>query len=214
MIGYEEMVLEFHEKFQHWIFTEHGSPSAAVRLLRLRLIAEELGELAEALNEKPLNVVLIADAAADLGYVLAGTSVTCGLGLDDIWTEPKVEERQTVVNLWARRRGIFHAVSELGNLACAIHQDEPQRLMEATIGLFRSAYAVSCVFDFPYHQIFSEVHKSNMSKELVSTPLDAGLKYGGKISKGPGYHPPEIKPILAAYKSMVSGPRGRGEAKR
>ena len=47
MRGYEEMVREFHAKYNHWDYRVQGEPPCAVKLLRLRLIAEELGELAE-----------------------------------------------------------------------------------------------------------------------------------------------------------------------
>lgn len=58
-----------------------------VKLLRLRLMMEELGELTCAMHEN--NLVEIADGIADLIYVVVGTAVDYGFGpaLDAIFRE-------------------------------------------------------------------------------------------------------------------------------
>lgn len=53
--------------------------------LRVSLIGEELMELNDALQKG--NLVLIADALADLKYVVEGTAISCGLDLEPIFNE-------------------------------------------------------------------------------------------------------------------------------
>lgn len=64
-----------------------SQPPADVQVLRLRLMMEELGELATAMHEKDLPEV--ADGLCDLLYVTVGTAVEYGLGpiLDQLFAE-------------------------------------------------------------------------------------------------------------------------------
>lgn len=64
-----------------------GHPPAEVQVLRLRLMMEELGELATAMHEK--NLLEVADGLTDLLYVVVGTAVEYGLGpvLDRLFAE-------------------------------------------------------------------------------------------------------------------------------
>jgi hypothetical protein len=60
-------------------------PEADEVMLRIALIASEFNELIEAFAMKDL--VAVADALADLKYVVEGTAVTCGLDLEPIFNE-------------------------------------------------------------------------------------------------------------------------------
>lgn len=64
-----------------------GHLPAEVQVLRLRLMMEELGELATAMHEK--NLLEVADGLCDLLYVTVGTAVEYGLGpvLDQLFAE-------------------------------------------------------------------------------------------------------------------------------
>lgn len=53
--------------------------------LRIRLMAEELGEVIEGMLAN--DPVMVADGLVDLTYVVAGTGVTYGLPLDAVWEE-------------------------------------------------------------------------------------------------------------------------------
>jgi len=70
-------VAEFHKTFQHPILEEPTIPSEARCNLRVALIAEELKELEEAIENKDL--VEIADALCDIQYVLSGAVLEFGL---------------------------------------------------------------------------------------------------------------------------------------
>lgn len=64
-----------------------GDPDPKVTILRLRLMMEELGELACAIHAKDLTK--IADGICDLLYVTVGTAVAHGLGplLEELFAE-------------------------------------------------------------------------------------------------------------------------------
>lgn len=60
-------------------------PDADLRLARLQLIIEEVGELAKAMHER--DEIELADALADLAYVVVGTAVAYGMPLKALFHE-------------------------------------------------------------------------------------------------------------------------------
>ena len=71
-------VAAFHQTFQHPIMAEPTIPDANRCELRVSLIAEELKELQEAIENK--DIVEVADALCDIQYVLSGAILEFGLG--------------------------------------------------------------------------------------------------------------------------------------
>lgn len=71
-------VAEFHKTFKHPILESPQIPSEDRCKLRVSLIAEELKELEEAIADNDL--VEVADALADIQYVLSGAILEFGLG--------------------------------------------------------------------------------------------------------------------------------------
>lgn len=71
-------VAEFHRVFQHPILDQPAIPGEDRCRLRVALIAEELKELKEAIDEG--DMVEIADALCDIQYVLSGAVLEFGLG--------------------------------------------------------------------------------------------------------------------------------------
>lgn len=71
-------VAEFHKTFKHPILPSPQIPSEDRCRLRVSLIAEELKELEEAIAAQDL--VEVADALADIQYVLSGAILEFGLG--------------------------------------------------------------------------------------------------------------------------------------
>lgn len=70
-------VAEFHKTFQHPILDSPQIPSEDRCRLRVSLIAEELKELEEAIENNDL--VEVADALCDIQYVLSGAILEFGL---------------------------------------------------------------------------------------------------------------------------------------
>ena len=71
-------VAEFHKTFKHPILETPQIPTPDRCKLRVSLIAEELKELEEAIADNDL--VEVADALADIQYVLSGAILEFGLG--------------------------------------------------------------------------------------------------------------------------------------
>lgn len=71
-------VAEFHRTFRHPIEAKPVIPSEQRCKLRISLLAEELKELEQAVQNK--DIVEVADALCDLQYVLSGAILEFGLG--------------------------------------------------------------------------------------------------------------------------------------
>ena len=69
---------EFHKTFQAPILDKPQVPSEQRCELRVNLLQEELNELSQAIKDN--DIVEIADALADIQYVLSGAVLEFGLG--------------------------------------------------------------------------------------------------------------------------------------
>ncbi len=100
-IDYMSMVREFHLKYGHYIsdtgphdgFPFPSFPTDVVKL-RERLITEEAREfrfasyaMYNSTDRTPIDMVEIADALADLLYVVFGAAITYGIPIEAIFTE-------------------------------------------------------------------------------------------------------------------------------
>jgi len=79
-------IKDFHKKFGH-VSNLHPTIEVEdkVKLLRLRLIDEEVQEAKDAMHHNDL--VELADGIADAIVVLLGTAVTYGIDMRPIWDE-------------------------------------------------------------------------------------------------------------------------------
>src|SRR5208282_1157271 len=80
-----EQVSEFHRAFGLPIASTPSLPAPEVQILRRRLEEEEFLELQKAHDERDL--IEIADAVADLIYVLLGRCVSYGIPIDQVFDE-------------------------------------------------------------------------------------------------------------------------------
>lgn len=78
-------VLEFHKAFDLFYATTPSIPDSKQKHLRVALIQEELNELQDALINE--DVISVADAVADLLYVVYGAALACGLDMEPIFNE-------------------------------------------------------------------------------------------------------------------------------
>lgn len=76
-------VMDFHKLFGAYIWDKPHIPDAKTCELRISLLQEELNELKEAIASKDL--VEIADALADIQYVLSGAVIS--FGFHDIFAD-------------------------------------------------------------------------------------------------------------------------------
>lgn len=80
----QEMVQEFHEVFDHLIQDKpNANVDISIQSLRYDLIYEELRELNEAMLDR--DIVEVADAIADLLYVVYGTAVSYGINIEPVF---------------------------------------------------------------------------------------------------------------------------------
>jgi len=94
MIDYEGMVRDFHIKYDHYI-SKGETPPIDVIYLRDRLIEEEAHEFSLAsgmLRNDPKELftnskVLIADALADLLYVVFGAAIAYNIPIEAVFEE-------------------------------------------------------------------------------------------------------------------------------
>jgi predicted HAD superfamily Cof-like phosphohydrolase len=80
-----DKVEEFMMGFRQEVKTSPEFPDSNVVDLRIRLIAEELQELCEAVEKE--DIIEVADALADLLYVVYGAGHAFGIDLDECFEE-------------------------------------------------------------------------------------------------------------------------------
>lgn len=80
-----QQVALFHKRFDCYTAETLSIPPPSIVALRIALIREEFAELMEAMEKGDL--LAIADADADLHYVLSGTMLAYGIPEDEVFTE-------------------------------------------------------------------------------------------------------------------------------
>ncbi len=80
-----EKVRDFHNIYNAHIEEKPTLPKEDIRKLRFALLEEEWQEYVEA--EKENDIVGIADALADMIYIINGTAVSYGIPLDEVFSE-------------------------------------------------------------------------------------------------------------------------------
>ena len=81
----QRMVQEWHRKFGVHVQTQPAVPDQATMRLRVSLIQEEYEEFVKACQNSDL--VGVADALADLLYVVYGSAVSFGIDLEPVFAE-------------------------------------------------------------------------------------------------------------------------------
>ena len=79
------MVLDFHRRFSLVEQESPRQPGKETVHLRIALVEEELRELRTALESGDL--VKVADALADINYVVYGTAISYGIDLEPVFAE-------------------------------------------------------------------------------------------------------------------------------
>jgi predicted HAD superfamily Cof-like phosphohydrolase len=185
---YRELVLEFNQKIGTVVNPGPTIVDERCKLLRMRLIAEELGETVVAMHED--NEELIADGICDLLYVIAGTAVSYGTELTEpnpnwrpFWAGDLFQFKTDRVSIMAQAMAdLFHAMDR-GDLSM---------LRFAVSALFNEVYLTGLGFGLPISALFQEVHRSNMTKDVMNKH--------GKGGKGDVWQPPRLKEIIAEHK--------------
>ncbi|MGN0002383.1 MAG: hypothetical protein ACI35V_03010 [Sphingobacterium composti] len=131
-------VAEFHKTFQHPILDTPQIPSESRCKLRVSLIAEELKELEEAIEEK--DIVEIADALCDIQYVLSGAVLEFGLGdkFNSLFEEVQrsnmskacksIEEAEATMKYYKEEKGVDSYYKEVDGLYLVFREGDNKTL--------------------------------------------------------------------------------------
>lgn len=69
-------------------------------------------------------------------------------------------------------------------------------LADAIADLLYVVYGAARTFGIPVREVFSEIHRSNMTKlDDNGEPI---LRLDGKVLKGPNFSPPDLLPLFRA----------------
>lgn len=175
-----EKVKQFHEFYGQVIRT---TPNVDVpeKQLRLDLIIEEVGELADAILA--VDFVAILDALGDIEYVVHGAAITFGIDLDLALQSTDV---------------LAPLDHEVAYLAKALEDNSVEGVTTSLANIsaqVRSTCKSHLGIDLS--DVVDVIHKSNMSK--MGADGKPVYNEAGKVIKGPNYHTPteDIKRILA-----------------
>jgi predicted HAD superfamily Cof-like phosphohydrolase len=94
-------VKEFHSTFRHPIGTAPILPDVNEKLLRYKMLTEEVGELYEACSATEY-----ADAIVDILYVALGAAVSAGINGDQIEAAFAEVHRSNMSKLWSDRDSV------------------------------------------------------------------------------------------------------------
>jgi predicted HAD superfamily Cof-like phosphohydrolase len=178
-----ELVGEFHDTFGHPQRKEPYNNCYEVepKLIpfRISLIREETNEFKDAYTKKDL--VEMADALADLSYVINGAGQCVGINLDDLAKEHDID-LNTPYNIKKHEPRIDLVSDKLELLEDSISSfivkttcDDKltvNKIGEYLLALLIVTYDLGHKLGFDMDLIFREVHRSNMTK-VCSTMEDA-----------------------------------------
>lgn len=194
-----QRVAEFHRVFGHPIGESPSLPHPTVRDLRKSLLAEELGEYAAA--HAAGDRVQMADALADICYIIAGTCVAYGIAptVERCFESPYDQylPRDPVLDsaMPVLLQGWFidYEAAERSNLLAWIDL--------SLMNMITSVFGIAWRLNIPLNAVFAEVHRSNMAKRMS----DGTVRYreDGKVEKPPGWTPPNIAHVLAIHTEAV-----------
>jgi len=192
-----QRVTEFHRAVNQLVADTPALPEQAIRDLRIALLQEEVNEFCSAHANDDL--VEMADALADIAYIIAGTVVSYGIGPRgegpyespyDAFLPNKHEHlNQVPLTNILQDSFIDYTMAERSDNLSWIDLT----LMNMLTGVFGVAWRLN----IPINAVFAEVHRSNMSKLM---PDGSVLRReDGKIMKSSNWSAPCIAPLLEIH---------------
>jgi predicted HAD superfamily Cof-like phosphohydrolase len=133
------MTKHFHDVFGHPVVEEPKIPTEDRWMLRIKLLREEIQEMEDALKEG--NLVEVADAAADAGFILGGTIHEFGLGkkFPEIFSEVyrsnmskmcnTEQEAQDTINSYTQK-GIATSYRNNGHGGFVVTRDQDNKVLK------------------------------------------------------------------------------------
>lgn len=185
----QEQVLEFLETFSPGTIRPFSSPELPPRdehdeytklcMMRFGLIEEEFSEYKDAVRE--IDVVEIADALADMIYVIYGAALTIGVDLESF-----IEDRDT-----NKDASLYEAFEDL---VLSVQESYLDGVIKALADMVESIEGIAERLTFDLKACIDEVHRSNMTKlDADGKPI---FREDGKIMKSDLYEPPNLEEIV------------------
>lgn len=165
-------VIEWHKAFNIPILKSGEIPQPGRYELRVKLIKEEIKELIETIEEN--NIKHICKEMADVEYVAFGTILEMGWDFTD----------QACFAYYSTQKAVTI-------LKLILESDEPidnEDILDLLYLLraYRNSQGMSRIWD----DVFSEVHRSNMSK--LGNDGKPVYREDGKVLKGPNFAPADL----------------------
>jgi len=185
-------VAEFHRAFGDAFPDQPILPDPSIRALRRTLLDEELTEFCHACEAN--DRVEMADALADMCYIIAGTTLAYGV-------VPKSDEpfESPYDRFLPREEDPPAGMAELLrdcrlDYDMAEDSDHLPRIDLSLMNMLTSIFGVAWRLNIPLNAVFAEVHRSNMAKIM---PDGSVLRRSDrKVIKPPGWTPPNIAGVL------------------
>lgn len=191
---FHDKVREFHTAFSHPIGTEEKFPPEKLRQLRINLIKEEVTEFFDA--HKDEDMIEMADALADIAYVVCGAQIVYG-SIEPTYSKEYVfkNKMDPMIKSSAVHKKAYSMLSKAyGDYKLAETNDNYVMVKHALEHLLDTVIKISELYYIPLDKVFLEVHLSNMSKlDENGKPI---YREDGKILKSVNYFRPDIKKIL------------------
>jgi predicted HAD superfamily Cof-like phosphohydrolase len=192
-------VYDFHVLFDLPVAATAGLPEPAERSLRQRLLSEEFAEYRAA--EAESDIIEVADALADIAYLVCGTAIVYGLApkghfsarfanFGSLLMRPALPTGDRASQRVSRMAQISRAHDAYTQ---AEGRDDLAGINQALQDLLDAAFTCAYIYSIPLASVFAEVHRSNMAKRVDGVVL---RRADGKIIKPPGWQPPNIQAVL------------------
>tara|TARA_R100000664_G_C2735901_1_gene125364 strand:+ start:642 stop:1037 length:396 start_codon:yes stop_codon:yes gene_type:complete len=111
----------------------------------------------------------------------------------------KVHDTPTFPDEDTSKLGMLLLEEELAEFYKALAEKDIIGIADGLTDLLYVVYGIGHSFGIDLDPLFTEVHKSNMSKlDDEGKPI---YRKDGKILKGPSYKPPDIEGVLRKYKN-------------
>ena len=110
-------VRDFHQAFEQRVASYPEFPEQDERALRVKLLREEFGEYIAA--EEGDDFIEVADALADMLYIICGTAVSYGIPLEDLHNEVHRSNMDKLVNGKPIKREVPHLPDVTRSVASA-----------------------------------------------------------------------------------------------
>jgi len=189
-----ELVGEFHDAFGHpqrkEPYTNYFEKEPELLPFRVKLINEETDEFRDAYKDE--NLIEMADALADLSYVINGAGQCLGLNMDKLAEENSADIRTPIdlkkidMNVCKNKsaminnyiKALYQDIERIHNYNNSLVGKDVHRIGQYLLEMLVTTYDLGHRLGFNMDSIFREVHRSNMTKVcLTIEDAESSVKY-------------------------------------